>query len=288
VELVLAIPLVMFTVALSVIVGTASCWKIRASVVTRNEIWTYRLPRDATPPNPRPEGWPVGATANHYGGGPMTELNHPAFQNPIVRGPLLNVQVDANRFDPTAGVRVGHSHIDRTPAMLPRVGQYQFDLEHRLLDGKWQYWQMGLASNTARRVPGGYPSVLRPDQNPAREVAGRIASAPFRPALDVLDRDEELRIWRRGSYLEFHPSLRGFCHLDPERVRAENLLGRAGLLEAIGRVPRTMTERFLAMYRDYLDDLPQPPAVLTPGQAAMKAQLEQKIEVLEDYLASLN
>src|SRR5687768_14084671 len=76
VELVLAIPLVMFTVALSVIVGTASCWKIRSSVVARNEIWTYRMPRDATPPNPRPEGWPVGAAANHYGGGPMAELNH--------------------------------------------------------------------------------------------------------------------------------------------------------------------------------------------------------------------
>jgi hypothetical protein len=287
VELVLAIPLVMFTVALSVIVGTASCWKIRASVVARNEIWTYRMPRDDAPPNPRPEGWPVGATANHYGGGPMTELNHPAFQNPIVRGPLSNINVNANRFDPTAGVRVGHSHIDRTPAMLPRIGQYQFDLEHRLLDGKWQYRQMGLASNGARRVPGGYPSVLRPDQNPARQVAMQIAGAPFRSDLDVLDHDEELRAWR-GNYVEFHPTMRSFCHLDPERVRAENILGRRGLLEAIERIPRSMTNTFLSMYRAQLASLPQPPAVLMPAQAALKAELEQKIAVLEDYLASLN
>jgi hypothetical protein len=245
------------------------------------------MPRDVTPTNPRPEGWPVGATANHYGGGAMTELNHPAFQNPIVRGPLMNIQVNGDRFDPTAGVRVGHSHIDRTPAMLPRIGQYQFNLEHRLLDGKWQYRQMGLSSNLARRVPGGYPSILRPDENPAREVAGRIASAPFRAALDVLDRDEELRAWR-GSYREFHPALRGFCHLDAERVRAENVLGRRGLLELIGQIPRRMTNAFLGMYRSQLNSLPQPPAVLTPAQAAMKAELEQKIEVLEDYQQSLN
>jgi hypothetical protein len=286
VELVLAIPLVMFTVALSVIVGTASCWKIRSSVVARNEIWTYRMPRDDAPANPRSEGWPVGATANHYGGGPMTELNHGAFQNPIVRGPLQNIQVNGNRFDPTAGVRVGHSHIDRTPAMLPRMGQYQFDLEHRLLDGKWQYWQMGMGSNNSRRVPGGYPSILRPDQNPAREVAGRIAIAPFRPDLDVLDRDEELRAWR-GNYVEFHPPLRGFCHLDPERVRAENILGRRGLLETIERVPRTMTNTFLSMYRGQLQVLQNDP-IPDAAQQAQIAELQQKIEVLEDYLASLN
>src|SRR5262245_4693044 len=90
VELVLAIPLVLFTVALSVIVGTAACWKIRTSTVARNEIWTYRMPRRDWPRNPQPAGWPASASASHAGTRQLPDLNSAAFQNAVVRGPLQN------------------------------------------------------------------------------------------------------------------------------------------------------------------------------------------------------
>src|SRR5262245_32134723 len=110
VELVLAIPLILFTVALSVIIGNAACWKIRASIVARNEIWSNRRPRSDTPADPRPAGWPQSATMNHSASRPLSDLNVPAFQNPLIRGPMPNVTVNSRLFDPTQAVRLGRSN----------------------------------------------------------------------------------------------------------------------------------------------------------------------------------
>jgi hypothetical protein len=284
---VLAIPLVLFALALSVIVGTAACWKVRASVVARNAIWTHRMPRSDRPVNPRPSGWPLPATSNHTNSRPLTALNNPAFQNPLVRGPLPNqVVVNAGLFDPAQAVRLGESHIQRTPAMLPRLGPYQFSLVHPLLDGKWQFRQMRLAHNDSRRLPVLYqfPDGDSSERAAFQQAYQNILSAPFRPDLDVLDRDEELRAWF-GSYIDFHPRLRQFCSLDSSVVHEQNV---RPLLARIEQVPRRLTQTFLRMYRQQLAILQNMPPPLTAAQQAQIADLQQKIKILQDFLATLN
>jgi hypothetical protein len=297
VELVLSIPLLLMVMALSVIVGNAACWKIRAAVVARNEIWSTRQPRSDTPADPWPAGWPQSAKMNHSGSRPLSDLNLPAFQNPLVHGPLPNVTVNSQLFDPTLSVHVGSDYIERTPAMLPRLGDYSFNVEHPLIDGTWAYWQTGQYSNETRRMPSLYPNT--PHQNSGEKAAydeayQSIATASFRGNLAVLDHDEELRAFY-GNYPNFHPAVRSFCSLDPSFVRDNYMANSGGLLTQIANVPKTITNRFLSMYRSQLATLKailqaaqqvgDPPP---PGIQAQIAALEQKVQTLQDYLASLN
>jgi hypothetical protein len=296
VELVLSIPLILMVMALSVIVGNAACWKIRAAVVARNEIWSTRKPRSDTPADPWPAGWPQSASMNHSGSRPLSDLNSSAFQNPLVHGPLPNVTVDSRLLDPTLSVRVGSDYIQRTPPMLARLGDYSFNVEHPLLDGTWAYWQTGQYNNDSRRMPSLYPNT--PPQNSGEKAAydqayQAIANAPFRSDLAVLDRDEELRAYY-GNYSNFHPGI-SFCSLDPTLVREKYIVSQNGLLARIANVPKTITNRFLTMYRSQLAALKsalqsaqQSGSPPPPGIQGQIDALEQKVQTLQDYLASLN
>jgi hypothetical protein len=296
VELVLGIPLVLMVMALSVIVGNAACWKIRAAVVARNEIWSARKPRCDTPPDPWPAGWPQSAKMNHSGSRPLSDLNVPAFQNPLVHGPLPNVSVNSQLLDPTLSVRIGSDYILRTPPMLAKIGDYSFTVDHPLLDGTWAYWQTGQYGNESRRMPALYPNT--PPQNSAEKAAydqayQAIVNASFRSNLAVLDHDEELRAYYT-NYPNFHPGI-SFCSLDPTYVREKYIASRNGLLTRIANVPKTITNRFLSMYRSQLSALKaalqaaqQSGTPPPPGIQGQIATLEQKVQTLQDYLSSLN
>jgi hypothetical protein len=308
-EMVLAIPLVMFTVALSVIVGTAACWKIRASVVARDAIWSHRWPRGEPPSaagrpgdtyDPVPSGWPQSAAFSHRGSRPLADLDHQAFRNPVVRGPLPNqVVVNADLFDPTLRVRLGDSHLNRPPAMLPRLAPLSFNLEDPILDGKWQYRQMGIGSNTSRRLPVIYqfPDGDSSERNAFQRAYQNIISAPWRPALDVLDRDDEFIAWY-GSAPDFHPRLGRFCSLDTMDVQQRLVERHIPRIDSQPRpsnprydppgVPERMTRSFLGMYRQQLRILQSLPPPLTPQQQAQIAELQRKIEILTAFLATLN
>jgi hypothetical protein len=282
--------------ALSVIVGNAACWKIRATVVARNEIWSTRKPRSDTPADPWPPGWPQSASMNHSGSRPLSDLNVSAFQNSLVHGPLPNVTVNSQLLDPTLSVRVGSDYIQRTPPMLAGVGDYSFTVEHPLLDGTWAYWQTGQYGNDSRRMPSLYPNT--PPQNSGEKAAydqayQAISNASFRSDLAVLDHDEELRAYY-GNYSNFHPGI-NFCSLDPTYVREKYIVSPNGLLARIANVPKTITNRFLSMYRSQLATLkaalqaaqqsgsPPPPGIQSQIDA-----LEQKVQTLQDYLSSLS
>jgi hypothetical protein len=302
VELVLAIPLVMFVTALAVIAGTAACWKTRTAVVARDAIWSHRWPRGGAALDPLPAGWPQQRTSWQWSRrDPFPELDHAAFDSPVVRGPLPNVQVNDTLFDPTRGLRYGEAEITRTPAALARLGDYRFDVAHPLLDGKWQYGQQGIGSNRNRRFPVLYTTL--PDASPALRAQfdrayQAIVSAPFRPALFVLDRDDEFRAWY-GSSPDFHPRLQRFCSLDVQDVYDRHVLRLIADIDGQPPpndprydppgVPRNMTNAFLRLYRSQLRALENiPPENRTPAQEARIAELQRLIAILEAFLATLN
>src|SRR5437762_13443616 len=112
-ELVLAIPLVLFVVALSVIMGAVSCWKVRAESVARDAIFSRRWPRGG-PADPQESEWRVAnATRGDQGGPSLPELDNPVFQNPLLRGPLPGIGVNSQMLDPTSHARVGWSQLTR-------------------------------------------------------------------------------------------------------------------------------------------------------------------------------
>src|SRR5262245_13439660 len=87
-ELVLAIPILMFVLALSVIFGAVTCWKIRGEVAARDAVFSSRWPRRGAAAGPE---WRVPRSrSGAYRGADLAELDHPVFQNPLIRGPLPN------------------------------------------------------------------------------------------------------------------------------------------------------------------------------------------------------
>jgi hypothetical protein len=301
-ELVLAIPLLLFVLALSVIFGTVTCWKIRGETAARDAIWGHRWPRGEPPGwdrDPRAREWPLPATFSHYGGGRLTALDHGAFRHPVIRGPLPSgLAVDDRVFDPTLGLRIGQAGIDRAPPMLGTLGNYRFDVEQPLFDNKWQHGQMGLA-NTSRRIPVIYPNLLDPPQTAAlraqyQQAVNDVVSFPLRLDLAVLDRDDEFLAWYGGSP-DFHPRFPRFCGLDPapifntqlpahiERIDGQPQPGRPPSGSPRG-VPADMTRAFLRMYRHQLWVLQNS---MPPGPPAQIADLQNKIAILEAFLMRL-
>ena len=116
----------------------------------------------------------------------------------------------------------------------------------------------------------------------------------MQPEMFVLDRDDEFIAWR-GSAPDFHPRLGVSCTLDPNvvYVRVQQLLTRIDgqprtTRTASSGVPGNMARAFLGMYRAQLAALQRLPPPLSAAQQAQIAVLQQKIQILQDFLARLN
>ena len=142
-----------------------------------------------------------------------------------------------------------------------------------------------------------------------------VLSIPHYTDLAVLDRDADIRRYT-GRYVDFHPRVGRMCELDPQIVYDRQVEGLVDIrqddgdirLGEISRLPRTMTDYFLRMYRAAvqqmqnridqlqaeLDGVP-PPTAQRQAQilaqiAALEAEIaviEPKIDQLEAYLARL-
>ncbi len=297
--MVLAIPILLFVVGLTVIFGTVACWRMRGQLAARDAVWSTRNPRWGTGV-PTPLEWSAPQVRLWRPGGSIAALDHQAFRHPVIRGPLPNnLQVNPQLFDPTTELRIGEAETTRTPPTLARLGQYSLDLEQPILDDKWQYHQMGLGSNRSRRIPHLYPDIPDPPQVRALEMrfqqaVQRVVSSPLQPALAVLDRDQELYAWYL-TYFEFHPSFPGFCELDTNAVRMTHLprhllrvdchtppgqppMGRHGVPERLASTFKRMYEQQLAMLQNSMP----------PGPPQQIAVLQQKIQTLEAFLTYLD
>jgi hypothetical protein len=285
IELVLAIPLLFMVVALSVIYGVVACWKVRAEVVARDQIWGHRVPRGEPfwgDMDPRALEWPQPAGVGFCPCENLVEADHQAFQAPLIRGPLPGgLAVNDWLFDPTRGVRGGRAVLSRDPPMLAKLGKYNLNVRQELLDNKWQYPQTGIGSNTTRRIQVIYPTLLDPAQAAGlraqyQQAVQAVANSPLQPDLAVLDRDEEIREWY-GWYRDFHPRYPGFCSLDADEVRQRYTPRH---LPRVKGVPMSLTRFFLQMYRSQLAVLENSDP---PGSPLAIAELKRKIEILEKY-----
>lgn len=309
-ELVLALPLLLFVMALMVVFGNAAYWKIRGATVARHAVWNTRYPRTGHT-EPTPQNWRPGGMMRE-GDAELTMLDDPALQHAVVRGPLPNnFNVRSELLDPGRGARYGGSDLQRAAAMLPKLGDIKYDLRHPLLDDKFQYTQMGIPANTFRRIPFLYelPKADASLSGAFGDAVLAVMRAEFKGDLDPLDSDDEHYSWYGGSP-NFYPRLGSFCSLDAKAVGnnqgsrlVDRVQGRGGRPRVTG-VPDAMTASFLRMYRSMKRNLESQITTLqgqiadgtaTAGAAdelaALQAQvggLDAKIQTLSDFQARLN
>jgi hypothetical protein len=254
-EMVLALPILLFIMALIVNYGTIASWKVRTLSIARQESFGERWPRTAAA-SPQPAYWPAAATAMGSAGmANQTALDDPRPDQPVARGPMLgNIVVNRDLLDPSRGFRDGSAQLTRRYPMLGRLGSYQVKADSHLLDDKWQYQRMGIPSTIAPRIPYIYTLKQPPTAliDAYVQAAVAIYFASFRTALAPLDRDPEYITYSRlglcGGPPDFYPRLRGFCSL--ERSQVDPLV--ESLIKRIDGLPKSMAQSFLNFYNSLI------------------------------------
>src|SRR5262249_29186907 len=140
----------------------------------------------------------------------------------------------------------------------------------QLLDGKWQYWQLGYAGNGSRRLRQLYDLLNLPAAAAAKaqyqQAQQQTVSIYMQPPLFVLDRDNEFISWY-GSAPEFQPRFQQFCGLEANLVQQQNVPRLLSLIDGQQRVrgrkpsgvPESMTRAFLSLYQSQLQALQNSP-----------------------------
>lgn len=302
-ELVLALPLLLSVMALTVNFGHAATWKIRAATNSRLAMWRHR-PMWNADGDPKPlNWWPQGATMGVAGGGRISQVdpvwNQAAIAQAWIKGPVFAVNsgylaVRDKKFNEMSeGVSQGRAGVTQRYPFLPSMGSLNVNADHSLLDSAWQYHTMGYSNNDQRRADRWWQLEDSPDWAQERqafqEADSLMVNNPTRELMRPLDRDEDLI--RRGYTFDFYARLGVTCENDPQVVRRNAIVGVGGLLDQIkGRsqpnvpgVCKRMANGYLRMYQDELviDE------ALMPPPAARIAQLKQWIQELKDFIAKL-
>ena len=317
-EMVLALPILLFVMALIINYGTVASWKVRGLSAARHAVWSSRWPRSPSA-SPRPEYWPPAAEMGAEGAGDVPQLDDPRVDLPVARGPLPNGFVVHERLlDPTRGLRRGDSHLQRELPLLARMGAYDLNARHGFLDDKWQYQRTDwseegacLPENAWRRIPVIY---RLPQVSPSLVIAYTTAAyaileAPFRQALGPLEtwRDAEfieyaLRFGCRVPRRDFHPRLQRFCSLDDELAdgRVEDLIdriqgkGHRAEPDWVPGVAWELTQGYIELYRRVIRELearinavPPPSPAEIAAMLAKITELDNKIAILEEFRTRL-
>ena len=162
-ELVLALPILLFIMALIVDYGVVSAWKVRELTMARLALWQSRFPRTHST-DPIPSYWPTdhASTSSSVIGG-IPELDDPSIHQPVVRGPTIDgVTVNADLLDPTLSLHEGTATITRDFPLLRHIGPYTLSSDDVFLDNTWQFPQTRLGSNLSERIPVIYQLPLAP------------------------------------------------------------------------------------------------------------------------------
>lgn len=294
-ELTLALPLLLMAMGLMVLLGVAGAWKVRTSANARQAILRSVYPR-TTDADPKPVNWwPASASMNYQRGTTSFLTADPYASHTAVRGPSIadpetgmSLRVLVDTLDMTQGMASGNASVNHDPPMWSRLGyRNNFNRHNLMFAGQtWQYGNLGIPDNESRRILHTYDYEMS-RYNPsaaARVQAARdaIMTSPYRSDLMVLDRDAELRAWY-GHNFDFHPYPRQACTHDVMTLQS---LVMPSLLQRIDNVPRQMAQTFLNMYQEQLQLLEamMPPP---PDYAAQKADLEEKIRQLTEFLTTL-
>ncbi len=310
-EFVLALPILLFVMALIVNFGTAATWRLRGEIASRDAVWGQTHPRS---PQDRPNNWPINASYHVANDQPIEELDDPAINHEVVRGPKMgdvtvNPILDPNRD----GMRKGISEVERQFALLPSLGEFDSGaIENSIIETKWQCNDEGY-QNWFRRSKLLYewpePDVSGLESAYASAVQNLRGywQSRRKDALEVVEWDYEFhRVRRRGRGPDFHPRPRRGREIDPEVVRIRNVERylidyknerdeyRAG---RITMLPSQLTSSYLGLYRGRKRELeqlieelenadPQPAGAAQQIAAAkqeIQTDLDPKIEQLEAY-----
>lgn len=278
-EFVLWAPILLMVMALMVIFGNASVWKLRTAFVARHTAWESR-PERIGANDPAPLNWNADVV-NHESqqGERIAQLDDPSIDQPVVRGPMLdNVRVERDLLDPTQGVIDGRAEMTQHYPMLGKMGQYDFEVSSPLLTGQFRYWEMGIPATIFRRIPFIYelPKAEAGLSQAFADAAQRILSASFSSDLDPLDKDQDIYECL-GRYVDFHPRLQSFCQLDAEWVGANRVGDVVDRIQGrrppsgVRSVAETMARFFADMYQQKLDQLQNQPQLQSKFEALIQA-----------------
>lgn len=291
-ELTLALPILLFVMALMIIVGTTAAWKARTDTNSRQTTFRAILPRTGGD-DPNPRGWPQQAEMRLDGNGEGYVEFDPYQPHEVVRGDRLaaptgeSVDVLQEALDTQNEILLGVAEIQRRYPMMANMRPEGINpiREYPILNGDWRFSTIrnqndgrGIGGNVVRRVPHMYPSDFEGQlASEIREYQDRaidLISDPDGSTIDLLDQDQELaQSFPRGTEYEppyginrspnyFLPENgltrrnltqpHRLCTYDPQRLYTE--LGAAVEAE-IRNVPQRMTRDHLRMYQAHLSHI---------------------------------
>ena len=170
-ELTLALPILLFVMALIINYGTISAWKVREHSVARLAVWETRWPRSGST-DPRPSYWPATASMESSDQGNVAEMDVSRVDLPVARGPLPNATVNSELLDPTRGLHEGSASLTRKFAMLGTMGSLHDQLPN-VVDRR----QMAIpADGNGQQLAAADSGLVRVAQAPASLVNAYVQS----------------------------------------------------------------------------------------------------------------
>lgn len=205
-ELVLALPLMLFLMALIINIGTVGAWKVRAQANVRNASWrTLHIRTGNSAPNP--PMWPATAQLSGAGGSDLTQpqqlwdqeqdLATPSVRGQGVTEPTQGMSIVVHpMLVMQDGVHDGRAPLERQipllRGILPSNGRYNLDIRQNVLDGNWEY------HNIRTQAGAGYSRNL--DQRAAVLYDIEPGDFPSSAALQVQLRQTLAEIRNPGNY----------------------------------------------------------------------------------------
>ncbi len=306
-ELVLSLPIMLFVMGLRIIFGAAGSWKVRTLSNSRQAVWRTFSPRTGDD-DPIVLGFRSPSEMSVEDGNASIFDEDPYAEFPVVRGPQIvdpqsgqSLPVRQGLLDITVGLVQGHASIERGYPVLSDMppGRIDFVRKHAAVDGRWQFWDMGLVSNRTRRVRFMYPIDLQgriPDLTQRYvNAALAIGQSPNAQALNVLDQDDELRSFY-GRNIDYHARVGHACTTDASEL--QNLVDsnlEDSLVPRINPgVPQRMTRDFIKMYETQIASLqaqlnnPLTPPAQRGRLQGQIVQLQTKVGQLGQFQSTLN
>jgi len=301
-ELVLVIPLLMMVMALMINFAHQVAWKVQAQTASRQAVWRQRPTHLAGSRDRPPRNWEPPASMSVGGVTPpplfpqdpydnYSALRGPLLRDPQVGSPTAQLQVDRGLLSLNDDLVQGQASINREVVLLPRLYQIAFDVKHPLLQSEWRFHDLGYGSNNDRRTLKLYSYLPHPEVTKrgidTQTAFLNVIRAPFRPALAILDKDQELATWF-GSAPDFHPQAGRPCVIDRDfvyRTVVQPLIDRIQGPKGGGRggVPEHMAQTFIRMYREQIAELQ---LQVPPPKAEIQA-LQDKIDELNRFIGTL-
>ena len=299
-ELVLALPILMFVTALIINFGTAACWKARADMTARHMIWASRHLDDPdlwVGPPQVPNYWRGGRASAEKANDILSDLDDARLQHPVVRGPSFpdfNVTVKRDLLNPAAGFSFGLADRDLKYPLLARAMKRELTQDKdALMKLGWEFWSdtMNLGDNIAPRTPLLYRFYQSPG-NPVEQlkaaylrIAGAIWDLLLTGVLNPLDRDEEWLMYV-GYSPDFHPGLYLGCTSNESYIqrRVDSFSGNNG---SVHRLPKRMTRAFIALYRYAAYNLQAQLSADPPPAPDVQAQIREQIAQLQAKINTL-